>query len=52
MSGVPGLFLAKLYTDLTHLPDKDMFFTPPNGVGGGVRCALIQIEKVYSQMPL
>lgn len=56
MSGVPGLLLAKLYTNLTHLPDKDEFFTLPRAVGGGVRRgvqrALTQIEKVYSQMPL
>lgn len=54
MLGVPGLLLAKLYTNLTHLPDKDKFFTSPHVVGGGVRRAACfnTNRKVYSQMPL
>lgn len=57
MSGVPGLLLAKRYTNLTHLPDKDGFFTPPNAAGGGVRraaCGMLlhKSEKVYPRMPL
>lgn len=54
MTGVPGLLLAKRSTNLTHLPDKDGFFTPPNAwvVGRGMRRALTQIGKVYPRMSL
>lgn len=50
MSGVPGLLLAKRYTNLTHLPDKDGFFTPPNAVGGGVRRVACSVRRAFTQI--